>query len=326
MINWGIIGGGSVVQHKSGAGFNIKNKSRVVAVLRRNLTDALHTAARFGASKGYTDLETFLGDSEIDAVYIATPPGLHYQQALSCLNANKIVYVEKPFTITAAEAEDLVEKFNRESIPLFVAHYRRALPKFLKARELIQTKLGVLQEFDFRITRNIERDLDHPWLFDEKLSGGGKFFDIAPHYIDLLIYFFGEVRSTQALVRHIASPNHGEDIVKILFNFKSGLIGSASFNFVSSHPGDKLSVYGKTGELHFSLSGEDELHWQGLGAETKTFNLPSPDCVQAPMILEVVNYLLGGTANPYFGHQALASVQIIENTVKHFRSRTGNCL
>lgn len=317
IIHWGIIGGGKVVQHKSGLGFNIEDKSRVVAVMRRNMADAIYTANSLGATKGYTDLATFLVDTEIDAVYIATPPGLHYQQALACLDAEKAVYVEKPFTIQASQAADLVEKFAAKKTPLFVAHYRRALPKFRKARELIESKIGTPLEFELRLTRNIATDLGHPWLFDPIL-GGGKFFDIAPHYLDILIYFFGHITATQTFVRHVKSPNNGADIVKMVLSHASGVIGTANFNFVSNQPSDKLSIYGTNGELHFSVADNGDILWKGFESAEETFCLPFPACVQAPMILEVVNYLLEKTGNPCFGQDALETMRIIENSLKNF--------
>ena len=73
----------------------------------------------------------------VDAVYVATPPGSHAEYALRVAEAGKPCYVEKPMARNHAECAAMVEAFRAKGLPLFVAYYRRALPRFLKAKERI---------------------------------------------------------------------------------------------------------------------------------------------------------------------------------------------
>lgn len=118
---------GKVVETKSGPGFNISERSTISAVVRRNLTDAKVTALKLGASYAYSELGLLIEDRKIDAIYLATPPGLHYQQALLCIRSGLPVYIEKPFTTSYADARELVFESKKLGVPVFVAHYRRAV-------------------------------------------------------------------------------------------------------------------------------------------------------------------------------------------------------
>lgn len=318
LIRWGIIGGGAVVERKSGPGFNVPGKSKVVAVMRRDSNRAAVTANALGANRSYTSIEALLADSSVDAVYIATPPVPHFEHALLCCQAGKPVYIEKPFVTKVGDAEKLIRAFADAKLPLFVGHYRRALTRFRRAKEIIQNRLGTIVEFDFRLTRNLADDIGHPWMFSPEISGGGKFVDVGPHSIDMFIYLFGNMAEVLSVARHISSPNECEDAVCIAFRAVSGIMGTANYNFLSSRRADALSVYGTEGELHLSLHGDSPMREICNGIES-TYDIPLPDCIEAPMISEVINYLLGIPAEPCFGRDAIQTVQIIESVLGTLR-------
>jgi predicted dehydrogenase len=140
MINWGIIGCGNVTEKKSGPAFKKVAGSNLVAVMRRDAEKAADYAARHGISKWYSDADELLNDSELNAIYIATPPASHLDYAITALKKGFNVYVEKPVTRNSAEARAMAEAVRESSSKLTVAHYRRALPMFLKIKELIDTR------------------------------------------------------------------------------------------------------------------------------------------------------------------------------------------
>ena len=92
-IRWGFLGCGKVVRKKSGEAFRRVPNSTIHAIMRRELSAAEEAARHFGAEI-FCDTQEALLSSGIDAVYIATPPGLHYEQAMACLAAGKPVYLE----------------------------------------------------------------------------------------------------------------------------------------------------------------------------------------------------------------------------------------
>ncbi len=150
VIRWGILGCGDVTEVKSGPGFYQRRGSELVAVMRRDGGKAADYARRHGVPKWYDDAEKLIGDKEVDAVYVATPPGTHELYAMKVLAAGKPCYVEKPMSRNWAEAKRMVEGFKAAGVPLFVAYYRRALPRFLKVKELIESgALGRIQRVNW---------------------------------------------------------------------------------------------------------------------------------------------------------------------------------
>ncbi|CAM9302188.1 unnamed protein product, partial [Heterosigma akashiwo] len=137
MINWGIIGCGAVCEVKSGPAFYKASNSRLLAVMRRSPGLAEDFAKRHSVPKWYDNAEDLLNDEEIDAVYVATPPGSHLEYALKVCAAGKACYVEKPMARCAEECREMVEAFEAAKLPLFVGYYRRYLPKMLAIKAFL---------------------------------------------------------------------------------------------------------------------------------------------------------------------------------------------
>ncbi|MGJ0580467.1 Gfo/Idh/MocA family protein [Xenorhabdus bovienii] len=84
---------------------------------------------RHNVPKWYSDAESLVNDPEIDAIYIATPPSTHKEYTLLAAQSGKIVYVEKPMALTFEECNEMIAACQSQNVPLFVAYYRRALPR-----------------------------------------------------------------------------------------------------------------------------------------------------------------------------------------------------
>src|SRR4051812_11868845 len=130
-IRWGILGCGDVTEVKSGPGFQQAVDSELVAVMRRTPGLARDYAMRHGVPRWYERVEELIGDPEVDAVYIATPPSSHLDYALQVCAAGKPAYVEKPMARSYQECRRMIEAFSAARLPLFVAYYRRCLPRFV---------------------------------------------------------------------------------------------------------------------------------------------------------------------------------------------------
>src|SRR6266566_54015 len=135
MIRWGLIGCGDVAEHKSGPGFQQAADSALVAVMRRDASRAADFAARHGVPRWYSDARALVDDPEVDAVSIATPPSSHLELALLACAAGKPALVEKPMALNHAECVRMVKAFRAAGVPLFVAYYRRAQPRFRQLKQ-----------------------------------------------------------------------------------------------------------------------------------------------------------------------------------------------
>ena len=133
-IGWGIIGCGSVTEVKSGPGFQLAQGSKLVAVMRRNGQLARDYARRHNVPRWYDDAQALIDDPQVDAVYIATPPDSHAAYTMAAARAGKPIYLEKPMARSVAECRRMRQACREAGVPLFVAYYRRALPRFLKAK------------------------------------------------------------------------------------------------------------------------------------------------------------------------------------------------
>lgn len=299
-ICWGFIGCGEVTEKKSGPAFGEVEGSRVVAVMSRNEAKARSYAGRHGVPRWYTDAQQLIDDPEVNAVYIATPPSSHATYAVMCMRSGKPCYVEKPL---ASSYEDCI-RVNRISeqtgVPCFVAYYRRYLPYFNKVRSIItEGSIGkvLTVQLQFAVP---PRDLDYtataslPWRLQPDISGGGYFYDLAPHQLDLLQELFGVIVRAHGYPTNRAHLYQAEDTISAAFIFDSGISGSASWCFVGheSAKADRITVIGDKGILSFSVYTYDPIHLV-TNAGVQSIIVPNPPYVQLPIITSVIRHLQG---------------------------------
>lgn len=300
LLKWGFIGCGEVTEKKSGPAFNLIEGSEVVAVMSRNKDKARSYAERHNVKKWYTDAQELIDDPEINAIYIATPPSSHATFAIMAMRAGKPVYVEKPL----AASYDGCTRVNRVSeqtgVPCFVAYYRRYLPYFKKVKEIISQKtIGDIMNVQIRFSCP-PRDLDYsapaslPWRLQPDIAGGGYFYDLAPHQLDMMQDLFGVIVEAEGMCANRAGLYTAEDSVSACFRFENGLPGSGSWCFVGhkSAKEDRIEVIGDKGMLCFSVFNYDPI--QLVTSEgTTSIVVPNPPYVQLPIIKAVIESLQG---------------------------------
>ena len=296
MIRWGIIGCGDVTEVKSGPGFKHADRSQLVAVMRRNGALAADYARRHGVPRWYDDAKALVNDPEVDAVYVASWPGAHVEGALLAAAAGKPAYVEKPMARNTPECDTIIDAFAKAKQKLFVAYYRRALPRFLKIQDLIQVgTLGQLTSVRYRMSTSGHLTADAantPWRLSVVNSGGGLLLDVGSHTLDLLDFFCGPIRDLHSNVARLASPGDVEDAVAITFRTAAGVPGAASWNFASYAKEDWLEFSGTLGRVSLSVFNNDPARLE-TARGVESLDLPNPTHIQQPMIQTVVDDLLG---------------------------------
>ncbi|MGP1481760.1 MAG: Gfo/Idh/MocA family protein [Hoylesella enoeca] len=300
-IKWGFIGCGEVTEKKSGPAFNEVEGSTVVAVMSRNENKARSYAERHHIRKWFTDAQKLIDDPEVNAVYIATPPSSHATFAIMSMRAGKPVYVEKPLAASYEDCARINRVSEQTGMPCFVAYYRRYLPYFLKIKECINK--GIIgHTINVQIRFSVPpRDLDYqshdtlPWRLQPDISGGGYFYDLASHQLDLLQDIFGVITHAHGYPANRAHLyEQAEDTVSASFQFEDGLVGSGSWCFVGhqSAKEDRIEVIGDQGMLSFSVYNYDPIQ---LITSSGTINMtvPNPSYVQLPIIRAVIEDLQG---------------------------------
>ena len=316
MIKWGIIGCGDVTELKSGPAFNKVKDSSLVAVMRRDAAKAKDYASRHGVSKWYSDARQLIRDPDINAIYVATPPDSHEEYSIEAMKAGKPVYVEKPMALNPATAKNIAVYAKENNIKLSVAHYRREQPMFKKIKQLINEQaIGKIRFVDLKLLKPslTKEELDIPkttWRIDPSIAGGGLFHDLAPHQLDLMLYFFGDARSYCGVSSNQDKLYGADDIVAGSIMFENGIVfnGTWCFSMPQNESMDHVEITGSEGKIRFSVFDHFNLTIMKDG-RNETISFEKIQHVQQPMIEQVVQYFLGKANNPC---PADAGVKVME--------------
>jgi predicted dehydrogenase len=316
-ISWGILGCGDVAEVKSGPAFQKCENSELLAVMRRNSAKAKDFAKRHNVPLWYDDVDELLQNKEINAVYIATPPASHLEYTLKAIKAGKDIYLEKPMTRTAEEAQKILDALAKSKVKLTVAHYRRKLAAFLKVKELLEKRaIGNVRFAKIEILQPLKSDViaktDENWRIEPEVSGGGYFYDLAPHQLDLMTDFFGPIEEMQGFSKNQAADYDAADITNGVVSFKNGvqLQGLWCFNVSKKDKKDQCIIYGSEGTITFSFYGDEV--FLDSNNEKETFHFDQIPHVQQPLIQATVAYFLGNGENPCPPQAGLTVMQMLE--------------
>jgi predicted dehydrogenase len=288
--------------------------------MRRTGHCAEDYAKRHSISRWYDNADALIHDPEVNAIYIATPPGSHLEYALKACEAGKPAYVEKPMARNYDECRQMVESFGSAGLKLFVAYYRRALPRFLKAKEIIASGiLGTVTTVSYRYAEpqwTIDPD-QLPWRLVASQSGGGRFFDLGSHTLDILDFILSPLMDVTGTACNRASPYDVEDAIAMHFRTNSGILGVASWNFASSTRDDCLEVDGTNGSMSLSVLRDAPVRLERAEGE-EIFELPNPKHVQQPLIQAIVDDLLGNDQCPSTGESGARTAKVMDAVVENY--------
>ena len=315
IIKWGIIGCGDVTEVKSGPAFNLADNSKLVAVMRRTGKLAEDYARRHNVPKWYGNADDLINDPEVDAVYIATPPSSHKYYTLAAAEAKKIVYVEKPMALNYSECLEMIDKCKKMKVPLFVAYYRRALPRFMKIKEIISSgMIGNVCSVEITFLKKpFEKDLlgKPHWRVDPSIAGGGYFVDLASHQIDILQFYLGDIVAAKGFKVHQSNLYEAEDGVTASIQFPGNIIGSGIWNFNSFKEVDRTEILGNNGSIIFSTFGNEPIIIE-TNEGIEKLSIENPTHIQLPLIQKIVNELSGQGKSPSNGYTGSQTNKVID--------------
>jgi predicted dehydrogenase len=292
--------------------------------MRRNAALAEDYARRHGVPRWYADADELIADPEVDAVYIATPPSSHKQYTLAAARAGKPVYVEKPMALNAAECDEMIAACRDAGVPLWVAYYRRAQPKFLAVRDLLAA--GEIGDVRFarvllqRVPEAAEADpATRTWRFTPEVSGGGHLLDMGSHMLDLLDFFLGPVSAAQGMAVRQAGLYSAEDSVVANLAFETGALGVGVWNSASHAPADVIELVGDRGELRFACFDPSPITLIRDG-RAREIEAEHPDHVQQPLIQTIVDELNGTGRCPSTGESGARTTRVIDAILADYRA------
>ena len=217
-LGWGLIGTGGIAQTFA-ADLAFTDSGRAVAVGSRHLDSANSFADRFDIPNRHASYEALVEDPAVDVVYVATPHPMHHGNALLALRAGKPVLVEKPFTMNAAEAEELVATARSAGLFLMEAMWTRCLPHIAEIRRLLAE--GALGEI-------VTVTADHGQWFAEDPEfrlfapelGGGAMLDLGVYPVSFASMVLGKPERIVTLIDPAFTGVDGQ--TSMLFGYASG--------------------------------------------------------------------------------------------------------
>ncbi|MBU2951042.1 Gfo/Idh/MocA family oxidoreductase [Tamlana agarivorans] len=286
-VKWGIIGCGNVTEVKSGPAYKITNGFSIAAVMRRDAEKVKDYAKRHNIKTYYTDADQLINDSNVDAVYIATPPDTHKYYALKVAAAGKPCCVEKPLAPSYADSLEIYNAFKSKDIPMFVAYYRRSLPRFLKIKSYIDAGyIGDVRHISTHLSKPpSETDLSksYNWRTDAEIAPAGYFDDLASHELDLFTFYFGNIRDAHGISVNQQALYSAKDAVSANWLHESGVTGSGTWNFGCNEHIDKVIIYGSKGTIKFSVFHENPITLKCESIKKEVF-IENPKHIQFPHV------------------------------------------
>ncbi len=333
IIRWGMIGCGDVAENKSGPGLSKAEGSSLEMVMSRDAAKTEDFAKRHGIKRWTTEEDEIISDTNVDAIYVATPPDSHCYYSKLVAAAGKPLLVEKPIARNIKEAEELIDCCNSAGVPLFVGYYRRAMPRFNMVKEWIDTMLIGAPRFvhvqhsscpenhpvspiDSKNAPPLE---DIPWRFIPEISGGGNFVDCATHMIDMVDYLLGPLTEVEGRALNYCGLYPAEDTVSGSFLVDDKIPGTGQWCYAAGTEVDRIEIVGDKGAIRFSCFNHTPLELEtASGIEYVEAKDPY---VHQPLIQTVVDALHGKGVCPSSGENALRAIRVQSRLLSGYYDR-----
>ncbi len=320
-IRWGIIGCGDVTEIKSGPAYQNTKGFELLYVMRRDKNKLVDYAKRHKVSKYTTSASELINDPEIDAIYIATPPDTHLEYGLQVATVGKICCVEKPMTTNYPDSLKLQKAFEEKNLPLFVAYYRRSLPRFNKVKEWIETsKIGDIRHIRWDLMRpphKQDTSEKYIWRTDAKIAPGGYFDDLACHGLDLFNYLLGDIKQVSGFSTSQNNYYSAKDAMTASWIHPNNITGSGNWNFNCDRYEDWVEIYGSKGKIEFSIFQEKPIVLDSNSKKEELF-IENPKHIQQYHVENMLKHISDQTFNhPSTGKTGMHANWLMDQILKN---------
>lgn len=261
-IKWGIMGAGNI-SRKFASDLVQSENAELLAVASKTEGKADTFANEFNIARPYDHYDQFLQDQEIEIVYIGTLHTQHKECALQCLKAGKAVLCEKPFTMDAEEAEELIQVAKENNTFLMEAMWTRYLPAIVKAKKWLEEgKIGEVRMLTANFGFNVGWS-PKSRLLDKQL-GGGAMLDAGIYPISFASFIFGQQPSQIKSSAHIGETGVDEHF-SALFEYPDGKTATLNSG-VRLNLANDAYIYGTEGYIrlpNFLFGDGAYLHQSG---------------------------------------------------------------
>lgn len=320
MLVWGILGAGKIADRQMASAMNQARDQRLRAVMRRDLAQAQAFAAKYGEVRAYDSVAGLLADTDVNAIYVATPPHLHAQQVVQAAEQGKHLLCEKPMALNTAQAQTMIDACRANGVRLMICYYQRYNSRHQQIKQLLAAG-AIGQVTAARINFS---DYFPPtpgfWHHTPAISGGGPLMDLGIHCIDLISYLCGPVTQVCALVDTLAAESPVEDTATLLLKLANGAhaVVTSHWSTASFDPSQSngLEIYGTKGSIQAApISAKDSsgtlrlLTEQGVQDFSVAPGGPRP---HVALLEDFARALASGDPTPTAGEDGLAGLAVVE--------------
>ncbi|MCU6713117.1 Gfo/Idh/MocA family oxidoreductase [Paenibacillus sp. J5C_2022] len=246
-IRWGIMGPGRI-SRKFASDLKFAEGAELTAVAGRALDKAKDFAQEFDVPKAYGSCEELAADPDIDLVYIGTLHPAHKDNAMTCLRGGKAVLCEKPFTVNAAEAEEMIAYARKNRLFLMEAMWTRYLPPIVQVRQWLEEgKIGEVQLLQAAF------GFDGGWNPESRLLkrelGGGALLDTGIYVVSLASMLAGGKQPDRISSSGRLGESGVDERFSLLFHYDSGLTATLH-GAVRLSLNNEAWIFGTEGKIH----------------------------------------------------------------------------
>ncbi len=244
--------------------------ARVVAVVGTSQDKARVFAEKWGIPRAYGSAAAMLGDPDVEAVHLCTPPDTRVALAEAAAGAGKHVMIEKPMARNVAEADRVIAACDAAGVALGAMFQNRFTPLPRRVKEALDVgRFGrlLLVTLSSKWFRSAEYYRGSSWRGTAAREGGAALINQSIHAIDLLRWICGPVSEVQAITATQLHPIEMEDVGVALLRFESGAVGSLVGTTIA-YPGfaERLELHGSEGSVVL-VQGDGRLEWYLRGQE-----------------------------------------------------------
>ncbi len=223
------------------------------------------------------DYRSLLKDNSLELVVISTPNIYHFEQAKDLLEAGKHIVIEKPFTPTSVEADELIRIAEKAGRKIFVYQNRRWDGDFKTVQQVVYNGyLGEILEYEVHFDRFAPGARRSAWR-DEPLPAGGVLYDLGSHLIDQAIVLYGMPQSVFADIRSQRAESKVDDYFQVQLNFNRLKVILKASMFVKE-PGPRFILHGTKGSfVKYGIDPQEEMLKEGLMPDLKDWGKDDPD-------------------------------------------------
>ncbi len=252
-VGWGVMGAGGIADRRTiPEGIVPATNARLVAVMDVDEKRAREVSGKYGGVPWYKEEDALLSNSEVEAVYVATPTYLHCEHTLRALLAGKHVLCEKPMAMNLAECEKMIEAADDRGLKLAVGYMMRFHSWHQELKSMVEAgHLGTLVMGRAQLTCWYP-PISGAWRQVPEQGGGGALVDMGSHCIDVLEMYLGRTVEVVAFTGTIVQNYPVEDTAVALIRFSSGATGfvDAHFNVPDEASVNMLELYGSKGRVN----------------------------------------------------------------------------